>query len=122
MFILTGPAGKMEIYFSKKKLKSQCSSIKEMTLTFGPKRARKLQARLAELEEAKSLEQISRVPPARCHELTGDRLGQLSIDLDHPYRLIFSPADSPIPKKEAGGLDWAKVTKVLLLEIVDTHE
>lgn len=27
--------------------------------------------------------------PGRCHELRGNRGGQLSIDLDGPYRLLF---------------------------------
>jgi hypothetical protein len=41
--------------------------------------------------------------------------------LDHPYRLIFIPADDPIPTKDDGGLDWSKVTAVEILEIADTH-
>ncbi len=58
----------------------------------------------------------------RCHELTGDRGGQLSIDLDHPYRLIFIPDHDPIPTRTEGGLDWNRVTRILILEIADTHE
>jgi proteic killer suppression protein len=58
----------------------------------------------------------------RCHELTGDRAGQLSIDLDHPYRLIFSPNHDPIPERDAGGLDWSRVNAIRILEIADTHE
>ena len=59
--------------------------------------------------------------PGRCHELAGDRSGQLSLDLDHPYRLIFKPATEPIPLKPDGGLDWTRVDAVLILGVEDTH-
>jgi hypothetical protein len=60
--------------------------------------------------------------PGRCHELREDRAGQLSLDLDHPYRLIFEPADNPIPLKPDGGIDWKKVTAIRIIGVEDTHE
>ena len=45
-----------------------------------------------------------------------------SANLDHPYRLIFRPAEEPVPVKEDGGLDWARVTAVVIIGIEDTHE
>ncbi len=83
--------------------------------------ARRLQQRLMELNAADTLADISHLPPARCHELTGDRAGQYSVDLAHPYRLIFISDHEPVPEKPDGGLDKAKVTKVLVLEVCDTH-
>lgn len=59
--------------------------------------------------------------PGRCHELTADRKGTLSIDLDGPYRLIFKPAESPPPAKPDGGLAWDLVTAIEILEVEDTH-
>ena len=59
--------------------------------------------------------------PGRLHELKGDRKGQLSYDLDHPYRLIFVPAHEPVPSKQSGGMDWLRVTAVKILGIEDTH-
>lgn len=92
-----------------------------MQRAFGADRARKLQRRLLELKAASHLEQIPRVPPPRCHEMTGNRQGQLSVDLDHPYRLFFIPANDPVPRKEDGGLDWAGVTEIEIIEIADPH-
>jgi len=89
---------------------------------WGASLTKKLQQRLMELKAAETLEDISRLPPARCHELKGDRKGQLSVDLTHPYRLVLRPDHDPAPGKSDGGLDWTKVTRVLVLEIVDTHE
>ena len=74
-----------------------------------------------ELKSFDTLADISHLPPARCHELTGDRAGQLSVDLVHPHRLIFIPDHDPVPEKPDGGLDRAKVTKVLVLEVCDPH-
>jgi len=92
-----------------------------MRTAFGPKRAKRLGQRLFELKGADTLNDIPRTPPARCHELSSDRKGQLSVDLAHPYRLIFEPANEPVPRKPDGGLDWGQVTSIIILEIVDTH-
>lgn len=60
-------------------------------------------------------------PPRCCHELTGNRKGQLSMDLDHPYRLIFKPGHDPVPERSEGGLDWRAVTEITIIGVVDTH-
>jgi len=111
----------MVIYFKTKRLQKICSNINESIKKLGSKMARKLQQRLMELKAASCLADISKVPPPRCHQLSSDRSGQLSVDLEHPYRLLFIPANDPIPVKQDGGLDWAKVTEIEIVEIVDTH-
>jgi len=78
--------------------------------------------RLQELEAAEVLEITRSLPQLRCHELTGNRKGQLSVDLDHPYRLIFEPANDPISEKPDSGLDWIRTTKIRIREIVDYHD
>ena len=82
---------------------------------------RKLQQRLMELKAAPCLDDILKVSPPRCHPLSGDRDGQLSVDLEHPYRLLFIPANDPIPLTQDGGLDWTKITEIEIVEITDTH-
>jgi len=111
----------MEVYFSVKKMQKACSSEQAMRAEWGDRLAGKLKRRLAELNAAECLADIPHVPPARCHELDGDRKGQLSVDLVHPYRLIFVPDHHPPPRKEDGGLDRKQVTRVLVLEVADTH-
>ncbi len=61
-------------------------------------------------------------PPERCHELKMDRAGQFSMDLDHPYRLIFVPKHTPVPKLPDGGADWRAITAITILGVEDTHE
>ncbi len=111
----------MNIYFKTKKLQKACSKTKETIKKYGPKKAVKIQQRLMELKAATCLEDISKVPPSRCHLLSGNRKGQLSVDFDHPYRQLFIPADDPVPVTEAGGLDWAMVKEIEIIDIVDTH-
>lgn len=83
--------------------------------------AKKLRQRLFELKAAESLKDISRLPPARCHQLSGNRHNQFSVDLEHPYRLLFIPANEPLPTLEDGGLDLKKITEIVIIEITDTH-
>ena len=111
----------MVIYFKTKKLQKICSNTNESINKLGTMMARKLQQRLMELQAASCLADISRVPPPRCHHLSGNRDGQLSVDLEHPYWLLFIPANNPIPVTQDGGLDWAKVTEIEIVEIADTH-
>lgn len=87
----------------------------------GSLRAKRIGQRLDDLRAANVLEEMRSIP-GRCHELKGTRSGQLSLDLDHPYRLIFEPANHPVPRKDDGGLDWTRITTVKILGVEDTHE
>lgn len=111
----------MIIYFRTRKLQKMCSNRKEAEKKLGARMAGKLLQRMMELSAATQLNEISSLPPPRCHELSGDRRGQLSIDLEHPYRLLFIPAHKPLPVKQDGGLDWSKVMEIEIIEITDTH-
>ena len=89
---------------------------------YGKDQGEKLALRLQQIKAAETLEIFQKsVPAARCHELTGERDGQLAIHLVHPFRLVFRPNHETVPKKEDGGLDWSKVTKIVIEEIVDYH-
>ena len=111
----------MLIYFRTKKLQKTCSQERIMVKELGAARAGKLKQRLAELKAAETLSDISYLPPPRCHELTGTRAGQFSVDLEHPYRLLFIPADDPVPYRDDGGTNLLLVTEIEIIAIVDTH-
>ena len=87
----------------------------------GPACAAKLRQRLAELKAFDTLNEVSHLPPSRCHELT-NRGGVYSVDLQQPYRLLFVPANEPIPRKADGGMDLRRVTAVEVIDIEDTHD
>ncbi|MDZ7759076.1 MAG: hypothetical protein U5L00_02310 [Desulfovermiculus sp.] len=77
--------------------------------------------RLAELQAMPDLSMALQLPQLHCHELKGDRKGELAVDLDHPFRLIFSIPQNPYPTKADGGLDWHQVTTIQIEEIEDYH-
>ena len=110
----------MDITFRSGKLKDACNDIRACRKRFGERTAKVLRRRLDELRAANVLADMRTLPAARCHELTGGRSGQLAVDLDHPRRLIFEPA-SPPPHREDGGLDWARVTAIVVIEVIDYH-
>ena len=115
----------MDISFKNKKLAKSFNQRAQLEKKHGVKRAKKIRIRLAELRAAENLMDFwpPKSGPSRCHELAhGQRKGQLSVDLDHPYRLIFIPDHNPVPRREDGGLDWSRVTAVKILGVEDTHE
>ena len=112
----------MDILFQTSKLAKEFNTEQLLVRRHGPRRAQLLQRRLIQLRAANVLEDLRKLPQVRCHELTGNRAGQLSLDLDHPYRLICEPANDPIPQNPDGGLDWTRVTTVVVLGVEDTHE
>ncbi len=76
--------------------------------------------RIQQLAAARCLEEMYKVPGARFHPLTQNRLGQFSVDLEHPLRLILVPHGA-IPRKADGGIDLSKVTSVKIMEVEDYH-
>lgn len=111
----------MDIVFKDKKFAKLFNNQKLLVKKFGLDRANRIRRRLDDLRAAAMLEDM-RTVPGRCHELLRDRSGRLSLELDHPNRLIFEPANNPIPKKPDGGLDWTKISVVAIIGIEDTHE
>jgi plasmid maintenance system killer protein len=113
----------LSIEFVSKKLARQFNSEKALLRAFGKKRAKRVAIVMTSLRAAPNLGIFAPPysPPHRCHELTGNLKGKLSLDLDGPYRLIIEPADNPLPTRDDGGLDWQGVTAIRILGIEDTH-
>ena len=110
----------LEVLFSDKKLQKICSDEKLLQREYG-QNARKIQRRLFELHSVDNLSQISPLPPPRRHQLKGDRKGQYAVDVKHPFRIVFVPANDPVPLKDDGGVDLEKVTVVEIVWIGDYH-
>ena len=81
-----------------------------------------IRRRLDELRAANSLAEIAQLPRPRMHQLKGDRQGQISLDLDHPYRLLLIVANDPVPQRDNGSINLGKVTAVMIFSIEDTHD
>ena len=115
----------MDITFKTAKLRKMLNTEAGQA-KLGTVMAKRLRRRLDLLEDVDTLAELA-LPehlPARCHELSKGRRGgqyQLSVDLEHPYRLIFVPDHDPIPLRETGGLDWSQVTAIRIIGVEDTH-
>lgn len=92
-----------------------------MQQRLGKGMAQRLKQRMAELNAADMLADISHLPPPRLHELT-NRNGVFSVNLEYPYRLLLIPANDPIPRKEDGGIENAQVNEIEIIGIEDTHD
>jgi len=111
----------VDIEYKNEKLRKTCNESKVAIREYGAENANKLRRRLDDVRAASSLE-IMRNLPGRCHELKGDRKGQLTLDLKHPLRLVFEACGPDVKNKEDGGLDWSSVKAVRIIGIEDTHE
>lgn len=111
----------MEVLFKSGKLQKICNSQKALRRQYGTVNGDRIASRLVEMEAVNTLADLFAIPQARCHAMTADRRGQFSVDVEHPYRLFFEPADEPVPTKSDGSIDLARVKAVRVLEIADPH-
>ncbi len=110
----------MEILFGDKRLEKWANDYRLCQKKMGTGRAKIFNKRLDDLRSAETLEDARNLP-GRYHELKEDRKGQWACDLDHPYRLIFTPQQSPIPTDESGRFIWLEIKSVEIIEITDYH-
>ncbi len=112
----------MDIEFESQKFCKECNDFKLLVRKHGLAQAKKIIQRLDELKAAERLADISHLPPPRLHELTNNWKGFYSVDLNQPYRLLFTPANRPLILKPDGGIDLSQVTAVRIHGVEDTHE
>ena len=111
----------MLITFKSKTLEKEFCDEKTLKRRWGAEQAKLISRRLTELAAAENLETLKKLPQVRAHELSGNRAGQISFDVKQPYRLLIVPDHEETPRKEDGGLDWQKITKVKVLGVEDIH-
>jgi proteic killer suppression protein len=98
----------LEIKYKNKNLKRICTNADIARRNYGELMAKKIHLRIDNITAADSVEMLVLGRIGRCHPLHGDRKGQYSMDLIHPYRLIFTRVDN-------------KIQIVEVQEIVDYH-
>jgi len=109
----------MDIEFSSPDLQVLCEQQRIMTKQLGDICSRKLRTRLSDLRAVVSVAELS---AGRPHPLKGDRTGQFALDLHGGKRLVFEPANIPVPIFEDGSIAWVLVTKVRIIFIGDYHD
>jgi proteic killer suppression protein len=109
----------VEISYKSKKLEALCDPRSPAHRKLGKDKALKLKNRVTDLRAALSVSQLS---AGRPHPLVGNRAGQFALDLVHPERLVFEPDHELVPQTEDGGIDWSRVTRVVIIWIGDYHD
>jgi proteic killer suppression protein len=113
----------MDIIFKNDRLKKLCNNGAKLIKKFGSRKAKLIGLRLQQLRAVETLADTEKIPQMRCHALREDRAGQFAVDTDHPYRIVFEPANDPIPQLDDGGIDRSKVTAICILDVnVDYHD
>ena len=96
------------VTYKNKSMERICTDYSEATRKHGSDIADKLYQRIYEISAVPSVEVMIQCHIGRCHRLTGNRNGQYSVDLGHPYRLIFKVKNEQV-----------QIAKII--EIVDYH-
>lgn len=109
----------MEIHFKDKKIRELCEKQTVAEKKLGAACARKLRARLSDLESASRVTDLVAGNP---HPLKGDRASQFALDLAGGWRLVFAPDHDPCPTRRDGSLDWFQVNIVCIEYIGDYHD
>lgn len=111
----------MEVLFRTRKLQKTLNSEELLKREYGAENGRVIMRRLLVLQAANSLADVPRDRPDRCHPLVGRRLGQFAVDVKHPFRIVFESANDPLPLRDDGELDLARITSICILGIEDYH-
>ena len=109
----------MKLSFKNKKIKELCEKRAVADQKLGAACARKLRARLDDLDAASRVTDLTAGNP---HPLKGNRLGQFALDLTGGWRLVFAPALDPLPLRDDQSIDWSQVTIVCIEFIGDYHD
>lgn len=112
----------MIVLFAKSKLQKEFSDDNKLKQARGGRQAKLILQRLSELKAADTLADMWTLRAARCHELTEDLKGTISLDLDYPYRLLISVSGDSVQYRPDGGLVHHSVTTVIIEGVVNTHE
>lgn len=109
----------MRVVYRDRALERLCTEEKVAQKELGKPCAKKLKRRLADLMAAESPTELLAGNP---HPLKGERDGQFAVTLQGGKRLCFEPYHDPVPTKSDGGLDWGRVTAIMIVYIGDYHD
>jgi proteic killer suppression protein len=115
----------MEVAVPNNRLRRDIENDAARKKRFGKDMAQKIVLRRAALIAAESLADFwpPHSGPERVHELKkGDLLGTFSMDLKHPFRLLFNAIG--IEKKSPGDDEkkrWESIKSVEIIRVEDTH-
>ena len=111
----------MEIVFKEPSLQELIMDERKLVHKYGPQVAKVVLQRVAEILACFHLLMLKEVHPG-LHPLKRERKGQFAMDLGPAFRLIFEPANQPLPRRPDGTVIWDRIDRVRIIEIVDYHD
>ena len=109
----------MNTGFSNSELRRLCEDPRYAEEKLGSSSARRLRTRLADLDAAPRLGDVTAGHP---HPLIGDRIGQFAVNLSGGHRLVFKASDDPKPLNADGSMNWREVKSIEIVFIGDYHD
>ncbi|MEE9393282.1 MAG: killer suppression protein HigA [Planctomycetota bacterium] len=110
----------MQVTFENNQLKALCEDPKKAQRALGRAGAKKLRTRLADLW---AVERVTDLIAGHPHPLKKDRAGQFAVDLHSGWRLVFVPAEEPIPMvANSNSVDWEQITSMRIIYVGDYHD
>ncbi|MFO0640300.1 MAG: hypothetical protein U0183_13860 [Polyangiaceae bacterium] len=109
----------VEIFFKTAKLMKVCNNAALLQAAYGQENARRIRHRLFVLQSMRTLAEVPKLPPERCHALKGDLLGYYAVDVLHPFRIVFTPLTPACGRTSAERL--RVVTAITIHDILDYH-
>ena len=110
----------MEVSYKNRKVQKIFASPDSLKKKYN-RLADNILKRLDTIEKAPCLDDVPKVAPVLCHQLTEDRDEQFAVWVDERYRLVFEVDHDMIPRMSDGGIDLKAVTAVVVVEVVDYH-
>jgi plasmid maintenance system killer protein len=112
--------GRIQVEWVDRKLGKAQGSDRAGQKLLGDDRWTALKRRVRTLEVANTLADV-RGQAGNFHALSADRVGEWSASISPNWRLVFEPADDPLPTLADGGLDTTAVRRVRVLRVEDYH-
>ena len=80
----------MKVHYRTKSLERICTNLEVAIKKYNVSMAEKIHIRIDQIKAADSVAELVHNRIGRCHSLQGDRRGQYAMNLEQPYRLIFT--------------------------------
>jgi toxin HigB-1 len=108
----------LQLSFLNEALKEICEQQRAGDFTLGSETARKLRARLADIQAATDMSDLPVGQPTE----NPWRPERLAIMLSNASRLEVEVANRPVPKNRDGTVQWVKVTKIQIVAVGGNDE
>lgn len=111
----------MELAFADRSFRDLCLNESLAREAFGGSLAEKLKSRLADLAAAYVASDLLALA-GKPRELTGDRRGQMVMDIVDKQCLVFQSGHANERLLQSGDVDWSRVRRILIFGLESCHE